>query len=825
MLQFLPRIYLDFASFWIGVIAASLAWFLYLRLKPQADRIQQRITDGIKSIRERLATRTTKHLQQKTLEYAQSQHLGASFCPLDEVLIPPRILASPHQIGEDGHPPDVDTLQEVLPFTADFPEFAAEYRYPTLSVQEAIRGGANIAILGRPGSGKTVALSHLASLLARKEIDSLSDRVPLFIDAHDIVHELPGNQIISIITAGIKANSFYRQAGPLDEIIQELFEEKMVFLLVDSVDQLPRQETILITSFLSEMLQKFPWIRIATTGSTYYVDGLLETDLIPVALSGWGTPEKELFTKKWKDVYHTYGSPQNSGAPSTVFTEGEEDLLVQHWLEASKTNHTPLEYTLQIWGMFAGDSLGSRLDQTIQAYLQRLTTTHPTSSLAPLHHIARFALNNGTYSFRREDIQDWLNNSPRDLETHEDTSPIWPLLNTCREEDILRLGSDRRYRFTHPTIAGYLAASGQRNNPGIPTRDDQWKFYWSLAAEASRFTAANLDSNFKLPRSLLGTTGNEILAENIIHKARMMTFLPKGSAHLDRFRKLITKSILDAPLLETKLRLSTILANAGDPDAESIFRFLLTNPDVSVRQVAVLGCGYMRSSKAVPQIIEQLGEDHYLDMAACFALVQIGTPSALEAVANLLISGDEVIRRAAAEALANHPREGHPTLKDASEVEQLTIRHAAVFGLKRIRQPWAQDILDEMRIEDEEWLVRNAAQQAYEYIQGNSPFTPEPKRRKEDLPWLLSYHDNQEEEENLEISFDLLLKALTEGSKDHKISALYAARNEGFGSVFPVIYQNLLQDSYHVQRAAADTLWHLSLSGMEIPPPRDHLSP
>jgi len=49
--------------------------------------------------------------------------------------------------------------------------------------------------------------------------------------------------------------------------------------------------------------------------------------------------------------------------------------------------------------------------------------------------------------------------------------------------------------------------------------------------------------------------------------------------------------------------------------------------------------------------------------AACLALVAIGTNEALEIVARTLLNADEELRRAAAEALANDPGEGHAMLR------------------------------------------------------------------------------------------------------------------------------------------------------------------
>jgi len=817
MLDFLPRIYLDFASFWIGAIIAVIALILYIRLKPRSAEIQEWIREKFASLQESLTSQASQRLRQQTLTFAQKQHLSAAFCPLDDILIPPRILASPHQLSQDGLPPDLSTLQDVLPFTADRPEFSAEYQYPTLSLKETLQNGANLALLGRPGSGKTVALAHLTSQILRGEINYLQNWEPLFIDANDLALHLPNEELIPTITDALLENDMFRQAGQLDDLVLSFFQEERAFLIIDNLDQLPRQETILVTTFIKAILKKFSWIRLVTTASIEYFNGLLETDLVPSAVAGWGTKERAYFTERWMEVYLSQGDPAHESEVKTGLRGGEGDLLAKNWLFSNKTNSTPLAFTLQIWGMVAGDSSGARADQGIEAYLQRMTTPLPTSPLPQLQKMAIHILVSNSNVFSRSAIQD---NKP----AHQDQPstigglPSGDVLRVCRDAGILSETKDRKYRFKHPTFAGFLAASALKQPLSDHVASTLREKTWATAAETYRFSGLNQEIRSQLLRSK--NDNKDLLAPDLLRRASMLHYLPQDSKLAEQLRKEITRGILKTPLLETKLRLSCILASSGDPDAESIFRYFLKSPEIDIVQIGILGCGYLRSTKSAAAIIDLLGEHILSDIAACFALVQIGSKDALESVANFLLTGDEKLRQAAAEALANHPREGHPTLKDASELDKLTVRHASVFGLRRIRQPWARDILDELKIEDKEWLVRNAAQQASEVFRGNSPFIPDPNFSKDDLPWIQKYLKHGESQEgNNQVSYQSLLNVLREGTPEQKISALTIIRNEGFGSVFPFIYHNLFQDPYAVRRAAADTLWHLSLTGMDVPPP------
>lgn len=817
MLDFLPRIYLDFASFWIGAVIAVIALILYLRLKPRSAQIQIWIRERFESVQNSLTFQASYRLRQQTLAYAQKQHLSAAFCPLDEILIPPRILASPHHLSKDGLPPDLSTLQDVLPYTADYPEFSAAYQYPSLSLKEALKKGANLALLGRPGSGKTVTLAHLTSQILRGEIDNLQNWEPLFIDANDLALHLPSEKLITATTAALLENNMFRQVSQLDDLVQSFFQEKRAFLIIDNLDQLPRQETILVTTFIKAILREFSWIKLATAASVEYFNGLLETDLVPAAVAGWGTKERSAFTERWMEAYFTHGDTANGSGINTGLHGEEGELLAKNWLHSTKLNVTPLTFTLQLWGMVAGDSTGARADHGIEAYIQRLTTPLPTSPLPQLQKMATSILLSKDNEYSRSSIQE-ADPAYQDQPSTTGGLPSGDVLKVCRDAGILSETKDRKYRFKHPSFAGYLAATALRQPLPDYVSSTLVDEAWSTAVETYRFAGLNTEIRSHLLRHR--NSKENLLSPALLRRASMLPYLPPDSKEADQLRKEITRGILKAPLLETKFRLASILASSGDPDAESIFRYFLKSPDVGTVQTGILGCGYLRSTKSTASIIDLLGQHILADIASCFALVQIGTKDALESVANFLLTGDEKHRQAAAEALANHPREGHPTLKDASELDQLTVRHAAVFGLRRIRQPWAKDILDELKIEDEEWLVRNAAQQASDALRGNSPFIPNPNIHKEDLPWIEGYQKREEsQEENKNITYETLLTVLQDGTSEQKISALIIIRNEGFGSVFPHIYHNLFQDPYEVRRAAADTLWHLSLTGMDVPPP------
>jgi len=69
-----------------------------------------------------------------------------------------------------------------------WPELAAVYNAPTLTLAQALSGGANLVVIGQPGIGKTVAIAHLASQAANRseELGPLKDAIPFLIHVADL---------------------------------------------------------------------------------------------------------------------------------------------------------------------------------------------------------------------------------------------------------------------------------------------------------------------------------------------------------------------------------------------------------------------------------------------------------------------------------------------------------------------------------------------------------------------------------------------------------------------------------------------------------------
>src|SRR5690349_7873243 len=166
---------LDPLSFGVGFVVGILFTWLLSRIRPlfrqwQADAKERRTLSQA-----RRTTGLEDNLRRLTLRRAQGMHLAASLFSLDEIMQEPRLIAPPARVEPGVIPIQEDIISQTLPYMPAFPELAAIYRAPTLGVAEAIAGGSNIVIVGAAGTGKTVALAHLASLAANLQVKLASD--------------------------------------------------------------------------------------------------------------------------------------------------------------------------------------------------------------------------------------------------------------------------------------------------------------------------------------------------------------------------------------------------------------------------------------------------------------------------------------------------------------------------------------------------------------------------------------------------------------------------------------------------------------------------
>ncbi len=835
-------------SFWLGFLVASLFWWMLGRFAPFLKEFFKTILDQTKSVRENAKAGVEYHFRNDMIARTQGMHLAAPLFSLNEILIPPRLMATPtlpplenEAVGKILH----DITMEAIPYMPEWPELSAAYHAPTYSLAEAAMKGTNMVLVGHAGSGKTIALAHLTALVAKGDpaLGLLGDRLPILLRFGDFSPaELATNQPINAIFTALTPYISPRTAPKLKPLLENAFPQGRVLLMLDGLDELERDEFLRAAGFLESVLNLFPGTQVIATAAPFYFDGLAQLGLVPVAMAAWNDQQRNDFIQNWgiKWTQHIQRTLWEAPAAKTDPVLHMEMEILNNWIQIDNLASTPLELTLKVWAAYAGDGRGPNLANTIEAYARRMSVNINQADTALERVALQMSLRKDPHPTQKS-ISRWSRGITLD-DVEESAIPIAESDSESIEDSTVKVGAvsrqaipnlinngilvnraDARISFVHPTIGGYfagkaLAASG--GSSWVQSQPD-----WTGKQQALQFLAY-----FGTP---LGTTSSfanpneDIIRQRLLFPSRWLRESithPKASWRINIMRELFNLIGSSGVSIGLRARALTALLLSRDSGIPQMCKRLLQHEDPDVRQVAALGLGYLKDTKSINELGELLYEsDFNVQRAANLALVNIGTQAALEAVVTALLHGDENQQRAAAEALANHPIEGHPVLKEASTFEELLARRASIYGLARVRESWAREAIDALRTQDKEWIVRNAAEEVSIQLDKGSPYIPAPTIPLHESPWILLFAAKTGEGVGPgKDAEDMLQRVLIGGEEAERIAAMYqlkhASANAGEAAI-SVLYSSFLQENDALQEAAYMALWYLAISGHILPSP------
>jgi HEAT repeat protein len=866
----------NLVSFFIGAAVASVFWWVLYFAQPL---LKQLVAATAKRRQERelqASTGIEGTLRRIVYKHAQGMHLAASLFALNEIAEAPHLLAPPPNVMPGAPHHHSDVVEQALPYLPAWPEMASVFNAPTLTIPEALSGGRNLIITGQPGAGKTVALAYLASQIANRtpEAESLRESVPFLLHVADLGLPLTNTQkpedLLKPISEAISEKVPVFEQSRIPNFVLYAFQNGRALLLLDDVDELPQAAIQEVTAYLRLLLKAYPKARIVTTGALEYMDGLLALGFVPLALMPWNKSQQTRFLQRWSELWQRYVATE-AWAQTAPPVDG---LLLNRWLANDNATLSPLEYTLKIWAAYAGDARGARAVDAIEAHLRRLTPQNTPAEA--LHVLGTQASLNGTSVFDSKRAKEWT----KSFELAEPVQAALPtgetppfafddafngeslpaetgaaateavsgasvaepvtaaqkgqkkntgqLLQTTRASligqltasGILSAHTNNQLRFTHPVFMGYLASKGL-SNPGanIPETLLQQPA-WSGQTLCLRYLCILSDATPLI--SSLMTQEDPLLARPKLAAARLLRDAPRSAAWRGTVMAELVKLLQnnDQPL---GLRGQAIAAFAlsGDPSAAALFRQLMQVPSNDLRQLAALGAGMLADPKAVDAlagiITQSTGPARH---AACLSLVQIGSPSALEAVATVLMRADEPMRIAAAEALANHPVEGHETLRDGITSEDILVRRAIVYGLARVHEPWADQLLEKTQTEDNQWAVRNVAVEMMDARQHPDPSIPQQLTPPAETPWLIEFAGkNGMGVTPGQPATDIFLLALKSDDEDARLAALNYLRYTPNEGVIAALYQQYFGGNTQTKETVYQVLSDIAYGGTALPHP------
>lgn len=841
---------IDLLSFLVGFVTASVFWWLMGRARP----LWRELMDNLRTQREEAQARRSSGVEENhrriTLRRAQGMHLAAPLFALDEILQEPLLMAPPPIVEPGSVPAAEDVVTQTLPYLPNWPEMAAFFRAPTLTLPLALSGGRNLVLTGLPGTGKSVALAYLASLAANRDskLGALQEHIPFLVHVADLKLPLEGKEVLNPIIDVVDSTAPVFDLPRISGFVQQTFRDGRALLLLDGFDELTAEGQVTVVAYLKQLLQTHPTVRVVTTGSFETLGGLIGLGFAPLAMMTWSPRRIQTFVEAWGELWSRTVSME---AWAQTGPEQVDPLLLNNWLGMGNNNLSPFELTLKVWGAYAGDLRGPKVQDAINGHIRRLAPVNTPP--AALETLAMQVVLNAQPVFDPRKAREWVSHfevpeeetspaeglleRPTDIElpaeeteetknkdkkaqkSAQPAAPTFGLLSKMASSGLLAQHLNSRMRFVHPIIEGFLAGRAlsdmKSSSEKVINQPD-----WVGKTVSLHYLAAHGDVS-KLVDSMIEWSRLP-MHRPLLTAARWLKDAPREAPWRGKLMGALVKLLqIDGLPLSLRGQVVAAFVLSGDPGAPALFRQFIATTSFEMVQLCALGSGALQDQKAVRALEDLMGAPSLLArQAACLALVSIGTNESLEVVAQTLLSGDESLRRAAAEALANDPGEGHAMLKEGVTLEDILLRRAAVYGLARVDEPWAEDLLKTVQIQDKEWVVRNSAAQVLETKAHAVTRVPRALPAPSETPWLIEFAGRQ----GVGISpgapaTDILVGALRSEDHDARLASLPYLKQTPTEGVITQLYHSMYKDDPELREAVYHTLMEIAASGVRLPHP------
>jgi hypothetical protein len=482
-------------SFFFGFAVGVLFVWLLSRARPLFTQVRESAKEQREVARTRRSSGVENNFRRITLRRAQGMHLASSLFSLDGILQEPRLIAPPARVEPGVIGIQEDIISQTLPYMPAWPELAAVYRAPTIGVAEAIAGRANIVIVGGAGTGKTVALAHLASLAANLRVKLDSDAgleaIPYLYHVADLQFPFDSSKDpINLITSVALEQAPIFDLRRLPGFIQQTFKNGQALVLIDGFDELDPQRQSNVVEWFKALLKTYPKARIVTTGCVDQLNGLIRLGFNPLALIAWDAPKNSRFIQQWGELWSRTVALESSKqtGPGQV-----DPILLNSWLTTDNNSLTPLELTLKVWGAYAGDSLGPRVLDAIATHVRRLAPSG--TPVAALELLAMQVVLTSQPIFDPRQARSWVKQydivEDKPVESAETVTkttdseevpltesqkirikkskageavPTYGLLSKMVDSGLLVSYPNNKMRFLHPVLNGYLAGQAIGDN-------------------------------------------------------------------------------------------------------------------------------------------------------------------------------------------------------------------------------------------------------------------------------------------------------------------------------------------------------------------------
>lgn len=161
-------------------------------------------------------------------------------------------------------------------------------------------------------------------------------------------------------------------------------------------------------------------------------------------------------------------------------------------------------------------------------------------------------------------------------------------------------------------------------------------------------------------------------------------------------------------------------------------------------------------------------------------------------------------------------------LKDGIGINDILLRRAVVYGLGRVMEDWALDLLKKLQIEDDQWVVRNAATEVIDMRTKGEAYSPVKTKAPSDTPWLVEFAAKKGVGVSPGIpATDILLVALKDNDPETRLAALQLLKFTPHENVIKHLYEAMYTDDTELREYTFNILWELGSAGINLPDPAE----
>lgn len=784
---------LEKISFILGFFAATLLWFIVIKSKKWLPEIKTSLLNFQTKFNKNQNFGLLMAIKKDTIRRAQSNHVGSKLFSLDEIVIEPLLnLSETYKLFQESGTFDID-VSELIPSVLEIPQINRNYIIPKIKITDLIQGECNIVICGLPGTGKTTCLAFLASKIAENDTicGNQCEKTPFYFHILETnilnQNELTINEVIYKACSQYLPNIHFPK---LAKFIQTELNSNNAIIIIDGIDELYKEEAEKVIEFITTAAKTRRELKFIITASPYFLGNLIHENFLAVEISPFSNKNVNELNTKWIRLWYKNIVPFDKSASWMI-----NEKLIVNWTRLTIPNYTPLEYTLLIWGVLSGDLKGN---DTLSIYQS---------------HFLRIFQNN----FRPELLGELACKFIKEKKSIINIKGIDSnFLSTLIDWGIIRKYEDTIY-FNHLDFLGYLANLN-------PIRLPLLKSITKLSRNPIEFTYASFlssqENGFEWIEEIINEDQTVINFNLLLIIPWLRHTNPKTVWRLSLFKMIMRYLSISNIPLSIKYRYISVFLLSNDPSYAIIQKQLMTNNDINMKKLSLLSMGFFTSSQPYLQdgISELSGYSNELLSYLVLVLSTNNDDVNLDALARLLLNADENIRKLVSQCLAFMNEQAVDVLRDAISMEDILVRRSAIFGLVHINENWVYEILKKLSVEDSQWVIRDMANQAFEYI-NNKKIIPAPNTSKlHEMSWIIQFAASK----NIGISPDsdplpILKSLLTSGTEIEKRKTLSIITDYIHPSIFPHILNLVFSNNLQLSNDAIKSIWRIFQSGNDFP--------